>query len=121
MATVICVHGIGQQLKGERTLARDWHPALCDGMRRAGAAPHELLKDEAIAVAFYGDLFRKTAIKSREAAYALADIDSGLETELVMRWYQEAGAAPRTDSKAGWAPAKAVSYTHLTLPTIYSV
>ena len=31
MATVICIHGIGQQLKGEEILRSEWLPALKDG------------------------------------------------------------------------------------------
>ena len=37
MAWVVCVHGVGQQLKGEDVLAGEWVPALRDGMRRADA------------------------------------------------------------------------------------
>jgi hypothetical protein len=36
VARVVCVHGVGQQLKGKDSLAEDWGPALRDGMRRAG-------------------------------------------------------------------------------------
>jgi hypothetical protein len=35
---VVCVHGIGQHLEGERTLLAAWLPALRDGLTRAAAA-----------------------------------------------------------------------------------
>ena len=38
MARVVCVHGIGQQVKGEDSLDGEWVLPLRDGMRRAGAA-----------------------------------------------------------------------------------
>ena len=42
VARVVCVHGVGQQLKGEDSLAGEWALALRDGMRRAGCAESRL-------------------------------------------------------------------------------
>ena len=42
VARVVCVHGVGQQLKGEDSLAGEWALALRDGMRRAGCAEARL-------------------------------------------------------------------------------
>ena len=42
---ILCIHGIGQQLSGEETLALQWRAALRDGMRRAGAQACELPTD----------------------------------------------------------------------------
>lgn len=58
MARVVCVHGVGQQLKGEDSLAGEWALALRDGMRRAGCAEAQLPGTGEIQCAFYGDLFR---------------------------------------------------------------
>ena len=58
MARVLCVHGVGQQRKGEDTLRGEWALALRDGMRRAGSAEADLPGAEEIRCVFYGDLFR---------------------------------------------------------------
>jgi hypothetical protein len=39
VAPVVCVHGVGQQVKGERSLMKDWYPALIDGLTRAREPP----------------------------------------------------------------------------------
>lgn len=111
MGLIVCVHGIGQQLKGEETLAVEWRAALRDGMRLAGARPHELPDDSAIAVAFYGDLFRDRAMKGDEVPYELVDIEDGIEADLVRAWLREAEARHASSdsdertleySKSGW-------------------
>ena len=58
MAQVLCVHGVGQQLSGEDSLAGAWALALRDGMRRAGCPEAELPETGKIRCAFYGDTFR---------------------------------------------------------------
>jgi hypothetical protein len=58
VARVLCVHGVGQQAKGEDTLRGEWTHALRDGMRRGGCAEADLPRAEEIQCAFYGDLFR---------------------------------------------------------------
>ena len=58
MPRVVCVHGVGQQLKGEDLLAEEWVAALRDGMRRAGAALTVLPAASEVEFAFYGDIFR---------------------------------------------------------------
>lgn len=113
MASIVCVHGIGQQLKGEETLATEWYAPLRDGMRRAGGRPHELPEDHEITVAFYGDLFRDSAVKGDDVPYELVDIEDGIEADLVRAWLREAEAHPAgSDSaehtleygKSGWCP-----------------
>ena len=42
MARVLCIHGVGQQLKGEDSLAGEWARALRDGMRRSGCTESQL-------------------------------------------------------------------------------
>ncbi len=58
MARVVCVHGVGQQLKGEDSLAGEWALALRDGMRRAGCPEAGLPGAGEIRCVFYGDVFR---------------------------------------------------------------
>ena len=60
MARVLCIHGIGQQLAGEDSLAGVWAPALRDGMRRAGCPEMELPTAREIECVFYDDVFRPT-------------------------------------------------------------
>lgn len=109
MPAILCIHGIGQQLKGKEIIANEWRTALRDGMRISGAAEDVLPRDEDIAITFYGDLFRKENAKGSDSPFQLADIDEELEEALVKAWYLEAGTAfaPKTVdreavSKSGW-------------------
>jgi hypothetical protein len=112
MSSIVCVHGIGQQLKGEETIATEWRDALRDGMKLAGALSHELPDNSDIATPFYGDLFREQGTtKSPYVPYQLADLDPGTETELVQAWLQVAEAGSTvgkvhlgTQGKSGWQP-----------------
>lgn len=58
MARVVCIHGVGQQLKGEDSLAGNWALALRDGMRRARCPETQLPDVGEIRCIFYGDVFR---------------------------------------------------------------
>ncbi len=58
MGLVLCIHGVGQQLKGEDLLAGEWALAMRDGMRRSGCAEAELPRPADVGCVFYGDLFR---------------------------------------------------------------
>lgn len=92
MARVVCVHGMGQQLRGEATVRAAWWPALADGLRRAGAAG--LLAESDVAVAFYGDVFRAPGqMLATEIPYAATDVRGDFERELLAAWWQ--GAAQR--------------------------
>jgi hypothetical protein len=53
MARVLCVHGVGQQGKGEDTLRGEWALALRDGMRLAGCGEADLPGAEEIRCVFY--------------------------------------------------------------------
>lgn len=93
MPRIICVHGIGQQRKGEETLRKDWLPALKDGLTRAGAA---WPSDAEVAWVFYGDLFRPRGKKSTGVPpLTAADVDDPREQELLMAWWRAAAAADR--------------------------
>lgn len=92
MALILCVHGIGQQLKGPEIVANEWRAAMRDGMRLAGAKREELPCNEDIAVTFYGDLFRENAMKGGDPPFKFADIDEGFEADLVRSWLHVAEA-----------------------------
>lgn len=86
---IVCVHGIGQELKGEDSILNDWIPALRDGIRRANGQPPT---PDRIAMAFYGDLFRKKGTKSLAIPpYDERDVDNEWEKQLLEAWW--AGAA----------------------------
>jgi hypothetical protein len=112
VASILCVHGIGQQLKGEEVVANEWRAALRDGMRLASVPEQNLPQDTDITVAFYGDMFRIKATKGDNEPYELPDISPGLEQQLIEYWLAEAekhtkftacqGSQP---TKSGWQPA----------------
>ena len=54
MARLVGVHGAFHELWGRGELLARWRPALQDGVTLAGSS----LPDDAVALAFYGDLFR---------------------------------------------------------------
>ncbi|MDX3761528.1 hypothetical protein ACWDBO_55485 [Streptomyces mirabilis] len=92
MARVVCVHGVGKQLLGERTLLRDWWPTLLDGLARAGG-------DEAAAgdgaMAFYGDLFRPPgeSLGVGDPLLGPQDVEPGWEQEQLLAWWRAAAEA----------------------------
>ncbi|MFI9324896.1 hypothetical protein ACIGXI_34675 [Kitasatospora aureofaciens] len=87
MAPVVCVHGMGQQVLGEDRLRAAWWPALCDGLRRAGA--EGLVAEPDVAMAFYGDLFRPAGqmLAVGDLPYTAEDVDEGFERELLAAWW----------------------------------
>ncbi|MEU9285624.1 hypothetical protein AB0D57_13080 [Streptomyces sp. NPDC048275] len=94
MSAIVFVHGIAQQLHGPETLRAAWAPALRDGLLIAGAKSDEAAT--ASSVAFYGDLFRRRGARSLgEPPLDAADVDEGLERELLLAWWEEAA---RTES-----------------------
>ena len=90
MATIVCVHGVGQQFRGEHTLKQEWLPALRDGLLRAGA---DLRSEEELRCVFYGDVFRKKVKKSVSLPpYAANDVDDEFEQELLLKLWQAVAA-----------------------------
>jgi len=87
---VLCVHGIGQQHKGEDTLRREWTPALRDGVRRSGSAVG-LLADGDVECVFYGDLFRPAGrlLGPGDLWLTVADATE-FDQELLMAWWRGA-------------------------------
>lgn len=96
MGRIVCVHGVGKQLAGERLLLRDWAPAISDGLARAdyrdAVGPHDVV------MAFYGDLFRPAGqtLAVGDPVFTAADVEAGLEEELLLAWWREAA---RVDPK----------------------
>lgn len=100
VASVVCVHGIGQQSEGERSLLTTWEPALVDGLTRHvdttrattsagddvdGAAPE-------VAMAFYGNLFRPAGsfLGVGDPLLGPDDVRPGLERDLLAAWWTAA-------------------------------
>lgn len=110
MALILCVHGIGQQLKGEEIVGNEWRAAMRDGMRLAGARSEELPSDKDVAVTFYGELFREESKKGFDAPFELVDIDEGFEADFVRAWLKTAELTSSSadvshldgNSKSGW-------------------
>jgi pimeloyl-ACP methyl ester carboxylesterase len=90
MARIVAVHGIGQDMKGEESLQKEWLPALRDGVRRAG---RRLPPGADLACAFFGDVFR--AGKALGFAWEPEDVNDPWEQELLRTWWDEAA---RVDS-----------------------
>jgi hypothetical protein len=62
MARIVLIHGIAKHLEGEDTLAAAWLPALRSGLRRASVSAARIPNADDVAVAFYGDLFRRRGV-----------------------------------------------------------
>jgi hypothetical protein len=109
MAKIVCVHGIGQQLRGPELLGLEWRAALRDGMRNAGAPERDIPDDANISMVFYGELFRGRTKGTAGPPLVLADIEPGLESDLIMYWEAvarlETNQSNDADSrKSGWVP-----------------
>jgi hypothetical protein len=90
MTRVVLVHGIAQQYKGAQTLLADWYPALSDGLAPTGAAPAR----QDVDMAFYGDLFRPAGHRGPgEPELEAADVEEGLERDLLLAWWKAAAEA----------------------------
>lgn len=106
MAPILCVHGIGQQLKGEEVVANEWRAAMRDGMRLAGAANKDLPSNWDIAISFYSDLFRERASTGKVSTkgflppFQLSDIEEGFEADLLRAWLSIAVLQSEPSSKS---------------------
>lgn len=91
MARVVCVHGIGQQHKGEEMLRGEWAPALRDGIRRSGVTATDPLGDEDIGCVFYGDLFRPPGrLLGPGDPWLAAEDATEFDQELLLSWWRAA-------------------------------
>ncbi|MEU7607189.1 hypothetical protein [Streptomyces sp. NPDC041003] len=90
------MHGIGKQFSGERSLLTgEWLPALQDGLSQAGAGG--TLADGDVAMAYYGDLFRTPGrtLAVGDPPFTSADVQEGIETDLLMALWAEAARVDR--------------------------
>jgi hypothetical protein len=87
VASILIVHGIGQQLEGPHTLHARLFPALLDGLTRAGSD----IAPEDVTFASYGELFRPAAeFLAPEPYYDESDIVPGYEEDLLIAMWQRA-------------------------------
>ncbi len=113
VARVVAVHGMGQQARGPETLRSRWLPALQDGLIAAGAGP--LGSADELAVAFFGDLFRPSAVAGGSTALeddsALDEEDPAVEEELLPLWRAAAAelGAPEPPETAAEEPPGSTS------------
>jgi hypothetical protein len=96
MAEIIGIHGILNHLRGEESLAREWGPALRDGLRRAGYK-----REVSVDCTFYGDLFRRQGTMAGGLPPLSAqDITSEWEQDMLLAWWQAASESdPRRVSR----------------------
>ena len=85
MAAIVGVHGAFHELWGPAQVLARWRPALQDGVTIAGGE----LADDAIALAFYGDVFRHQPA------------DGGLDDERLREIARESGLAEVAQSMLG--------------------
>ncbi|MFI9586775.1 antibiotic ABC transporter ATP-binding protein [Streptomyces sp. NPDC052236] len=102
MARVVVVHGVGQQLETAETLLPVVEPALRGGLNlalRQDSALAErmpMLAPGDVACVGYGDLFRRRAARGALPHHSAADVAQGLETELLLAWWEEAARTEPT-------------------------
>ncbi|ALG15039.1 hypothetical protein AOZ06_24825 [Kibdelosporangium phytohabitans] len=103
---MVVVHGVGKQVSGPELLASELVPALRSGVTLAGGPG---LTGEEVAVAFYGDLFRRPGTRAGTPDYGASDVQPGLETDLLISWWEAAAQHERAvpgpgDSTRGRTP-----------------
>lgn len=89
-------------------LARDWWPALADGLQRAGAAG--VVAESDVAMAFFGDLFHSAGhlLAVGDPRYTAADVGEGFEHERPLTWCQ-AGAPPSRPAPNASSPPRSTT------------
>ncbi|MEU6364161.1 antibiotic ABC transporter ATP-binding protein [Streptomyces sp. NPDC046931] len=96
MARVVVVHGVGKHLETGETLHTSLAPALTGGVNLALRGDGELsahitpLTPDDVLCAGYGDLFRRPGARGGALQYEAEDVAEGLETDLLLAWWQEA-------------------------------
>lgn len=89
MSRVVLVHGIGQQVKGPRTLLAEWYPALCDGLALAGGGTR--VGETEVAVGFYGDIFRSPGARGLDGPLLdSSDVTDADDERWLQAWWEEA-------------------------------
>lgn len=118
MAPVVGVHGIGQQLKGERVLRETWLPAMRDGIGRT--AP-DLANRADLSIAFYGDLFRPKGGKAiGESPFEAVDVDNDLERDLLAAWWAEAAEVEQVPGSDATTKARTPAWVQRALDALTS-
>ena len=91
VARVLCIHGVGQQLAGEDSLAGEWALALRDGIRRSGFPEAQLPGAGEIRCVFYGDVFRPAGRRLGVGDPWLTAADATeFDQELLAAWWRGA-------------------------------
>src|SRR6266702_3184601 len=89
MASILVVHGIGQELEGPSTLQARLFPALRDGILRAGAD----MGPSGVSFASYGELFRpESEFLAPAPHYDASDVRPGYEEDLLMALWERAAS-----------------------------
>jgi hypothetical protein len=93
MASILVVHGIGQEAEGPSTLHARLFPALRDGLSRAGRS---IAPDE-VSFASYGELFRpQSEFLAPAPYYDSSDINPGYEEDLLIAIWARAARGEDT-------------------------
>ena len=109
MARVVCVHGIGQQHKGEEVLRGEWALPLRDGIQRSDLAAAGVLEDKDIRCVFYGDLFRPPGrLLSPGDPWLTAADATEFDRELLVAWWR---AAAESDPRVVHPDARTLART----------
>ncbi len=109
MARVLCIHGVGQQLTGEDSLAGEWTLALRDGMRRAGCDEAQLPRAGEIRCVFYGNVFRPAGRQlSVWDPWLTSDDATKFDQELLVAWWR---AAAESDPRVIHPDARTLART----------
>lgn len=91
MATIVGIHGISQQYQSGPELTSTWFDALRGGLEAAGfKAKSDALREEALRVAFFGDLFRSRGTMGAAPRYTAADLEAGYERSMLAGFYEAA-------------------------------
>jgi hypothetical protein len=107
MTRVVAIHGIGQTYDGAEILEekKGWRAAINSGLKEAG---HSSLRDEDLAVAFYGSLFRKRGTRAGSIPYLKAeDVEQGFEEELLILLWQAAATLSEANCRKGGTDTRA--------------
>jgi pimeloyl-ACP methyl ester carboxylesterase len=94
VARVVAVHGILNQYGSRRGMHSLWVPSLIGGVESATQC-RDILADEDVECAFYGDVFRPSGrrLSVTSPVYTADDIDHPYERELLQTWWEAAAVA----------------------------
>jgi hypothetical protein len=93
MASILVVHGIGQELEGPSTLQARLFPALRDGILRAGSD----IDASEVSFASYGELFRpQSEFLAPAPRYDASDVQPGYEEDLLLALWESAAASDKS-------------------------